>query len=332
MTIAGARGRQALPVLAVMLMLVAGGAFAQQPVPYPNRVIRMIIPFAPGGASDFVGRIVGASLGPLLGQQIVADNRGGASGNIGMEAAAKAAPDGYTIFQGNVGTLAINPGIFPALSIKPLRDFIPVSQVVDVPDILVVHPSVPVKSVKELIAFARARPGQVPFASPGAGTAGRLEVEYLAQQAGLNLIHVPYKGRAGPAVVGLLGGETALTSTTISSVIAFVKAGRLRPLGIVFSRRLPALPDTPTMQEQGFNLTAGSWQGVLVPARTPKESVDKLYAAVMKTMEQPEVRKRLADGAVEIVTSASPAEFGKLIARETQRWEKVIKEANIVAD
>jgi tripartite-type tricarboxylate transporter receptor subunit TctC len=241
-------------LLAFVTIFIAGAAPAQSSAPYPNRPIRMIIPFAPGGASDFVGRIVGASLGPLLGQQIVADNRGGASGNIGMEAAARAAPDGYTIYQGNVGTLAINPGIFPALAIKPLRDFIPVTQVVDVPDILVVHPSVPVKSVKELIAFAKARPGQVPFASPGAGTAGRLEVEYLAQQ------------------------------------------------------------------------------GVLVPAGTSKEIVDRLYAALMKAMEQPDLKKRLADGAVEIVTSASPAEFGKLIAQETQRWEKVIKEANVVAD
>lgn len=319
-------------LLAFVTIFIAGAAPAQSSAPYPSRPIRMIIPFAPGGASDFVGRIVGASLGPLLGQQIVADNRGGASGNIGMEAAARAAPDGYTIYQGNVGTLAINPGIFPALAIKPLRDFIPVTQVVDVPDILVVHPSVPVKSVKELIAFAKARPGQVPFASPGAGTAGRLEVEYLAQQAGLSLIHVPYKGGAGPAVIGLLGGETALTSTTVSSVITFIKAGRLRPLGVVFSKRLSALPDTPTMQEQGFALTAGSWQGVLVPAGTSKEIVDRLYAALMKAMEQPDLKKRLADGAVEIVTSASPAEFGKLIAQETQRWEKVIKEANVVAD
>jgi tripartite-type tricarboxylate transporter receptor subunit TctC len=319
-------------ILALVTVFIAGAAAAQSPAPYPGKAIRMIIPFAPGGASDFVGRIVGASLGPLLGQQIVADNRGGASGNIGMEAAAKSVPDGYTIFQGNVGTLAINSGIFPALAIKPLRDFIPVTQVVDVPDVLVVHPSVPVKSVKELIAFAKARPGQVPFASPGAGTAGRLEVEYLAQQAGLNLIHVPYKGGAGPSVIGLLGGETALTSTTVSSVITFIRAGRLRPLGIVFSRRLPALPDTPTMQEQGFALTAGSWQGVLVPAGTPKDIVDRLYATVIKAMEQPELKKRLADGAVEIVTSTSSAEFARFIAQETQRWEKVIKEGNVVAD
>jgi len=319
-------------LLALVTISIAGPALAQSSASYPSKPLRMIIPFAPGGASDFVGRILGAALGPLLGQQIVADNRGGASGNIGMEAAARAAPDGYTIYQGNVGTLAINPSIFPALSIRPLRDFIPISQVVDVPDILVVHPSLPVKSVKELIALAKARPGQIPFASPGAGTAGRLEVEYLAQQAGLNLIHVPYKGGAGPAVIGLLGGETALTSTTVSSVITFVKAGRLRPLGIVFSKRLSALPDTPTMQEQGFALTAGSWQGVLVPAGTPKEIVDRLYATLMKAMEQPDLKKRLADAAVEIVTSSSPADFGKFIAQETQRWEKVIKEANVVAD
>jgi tripartite-type tricarboxylate transporter receptor subunit TctC len=315
-----------------VLLVLTAFSFAAAAQPYPSKVIRMIIPFAPGGASDFAGRIVGASLGPILGQQIIADNRGGASGNIGMEAAAKSPPDGYTIYQGNVGTLAINPCIFPALPVKPLRDFIPITQVVDVPDVFIVHPSVPVKSIKQLIAYAKARPGQIPFASPGAGTAGRLEIEYFALQAKVDLIHVPYKGGAGPATVGLMGGETALGSMTVSSVITFIKQGRLRPLGVVFSRRIPALPDTPTMQEQGFELTAGSWQGVLVPAKTPKDIVDKLYAALIKTMDQPEVKKRFADGGVEIVTSAAQGDFAKLIERETARWDKVIKEANIVAD
>jgi tripartite-type tricarboxylate transporter receptor subunit TctC len=298
---------------------------------YPTKPIRMIIPFAPGGASDFVGRIIAQPLGLLLGQQVIADNRPGASGNIGLEAAARAPGDGYTIFQGNIGTLAVNPGIYPTLQVKPTRDFAPIAQVVDVADVLVTHPSLPVKNVKELVAFAKARKGQLNFASPGSGSFNRLEMEYFIRAVGIDMVHVPYKGGAGPAVTAMVSGETVVMFTTVSSAVSFVKANRLRALGVTTPKRISALPDTATMKDQGIDMTSGSWQGVLLPAKAPKEIVDRLHAALMKVMAQPEVKKRLEDGGAQVVTSG-PDEFGRLIAAETDRWTKVIKDAGVTAE
>lgn len=325
------RARRALAAAGLAASFcISGNVLAQ--ATYPAKPIRMIIPFAPGGASDFVGRIIATPLSQVLGQQIIADNRPGASGNLGLEAAARSAADGYTILQGNIGTLAVNPSIYPTLTVRPLRDFAPVGQVVDVSDILIVHPSLPAKTVKELVAFAKKRPGEINFASPGAGSFNRLEMEYFMRAVGINMVHVPYKGGAGPAVTALVSGETIVMFTTVSSAVSFVKAGRLRPLGIVAPRRIAALPETPTMKEQGIDMTTGSWQGVLVPAKTPREIVDRLHAAVSKVMALPEVQKRLEDGGAQVVTSASPEEFGRLIAAETDRWAKVVKAAGVVGE
>lgn len=315
-----------------MLVALAPCAVAQTAATYPTKPIRMIIPFAPGGASDFVGRIIAQPLGQLLGQQIIADNRPGASGNIGLEAAARAAPDGYTIFQGNIGTLAVNPGIFPTLAVKPTRDFAPITQVVDVADVLVTHPSLPAKNVKELVALAKGRRGQLNFASPGSGSFNRLEMEYFMRAVGIDMVHVPYKGGAGPAVTAMVSGETVVMFTTVSSAVSFVKAGRLRALGVTTPKRISALPETATMKDQGIDMTSGSWQGVLVPAKTPKDLIDKLYASIIKVMAQPDVKKRLEDGGAQVVTSATPEEFGHLVAKETERWTKVIKEAGVTAE
>jgi tripartite-type tricarboxylate transporter receptor subunit TctC len=318
--------------LVAALGLAHTTAHAQSSTNYPSKPIRMIIPFAPGGASDFVGRIIAQPLGQLLGQQVIADNRPGASGNIGLEAAARAAPDGYTLFQGNIGTLAVNPGIYPTLSVKPTRDFTPVTQVVDVADVLVTHPSLPAKNVKELVTFAKAHKGQLNFASPGSGSFNRLEMEYFIRAVGIDMVHVPYKGGAGPAVTAMVSGETVVMFTTVSSAVSFVKANRLRALGVTTPKRISALPDTATMKDQGIDMTSGSWQGVMLPAKTPKEIVDKLYAGLIKVMAQPEVKKRLEDGGAQIVTSAHPEDFGRLIAQETDRWTKVIKEAGVTAE
>ncbi|MDB5866749.1 MAG: hypothetical protein JWO70_4555, partial [Betaproteobacteria bacterium] len=304
--------------LVAALGLAHATAHAQSATNYPTKPIRMIIPFAPGGASDFVGRMVAQPLGQLLGQQIIADNRPGASGNIGLEAAARAPADGYTIFQGNIGTLAVNPGIYPTLGVKPTRDFTPVTQVVDVADVLVTHPSLPVKDVKELVTFAKARKGQLNFASPGSGSFNRLETEYFMRAVGIDMVHVPYKGGAGPAVTAMVSGETVVMFTTVSSAVSFVKANRLRALGVTTPARISALPDTATMKDQGIDMTSGSWQGVMLPAKTPKEIVDRLYAALIKVMAQPEVKKRLEDGGAQVVTSAHPEDFGRLVAQETE--------------
>ncbi|HKU48226.1 MAG TPA: tripartite tricarboxylate transporter substrate-binding protein, partial [Burkholderiales bacterium] len=276
-----------------ILALVPALAWGQ----YPNKAIRMIVPFAPGGASDFVGRILQPRMTELLGQQIVVENRAGASGNIGMDAAAKAAPDGYTLYLGNVGTVALNPAVFTkTLQVVPTKDFIAITQVVDVPGVLVVHPDLQAKTIKEIIAIAKAYPGKLNYGSPGAGSQNRLETEVFRKIAGgLDMVHVPYKGGAGPAVAGLVGGETHLMFVTASSAMNHVKNGRLRLIAVTSSKRLAAFPDTPTFAESGFpELTSGSWQGIFVPAGTPRPIVDRLYAVIIETMKTPEVQQRLA--------------------------------------
>ena len=300
---------------------------------YPNKPIRMIVPFAPGGASDFVGRILQPRLTELLGQQIVVDNRAGASGNIGMDAAAKSAPDGYTLYLGNVGTVALNPAVFPKLTVTPTKDFVAITQVVDVPGVLVVNPELQAKTVKEIVAIAKAYPGKLNYASPGAGSQNRLEMEVFRKVAGnLDMVHVPYKGGAGPAVTGLVGGETHLMFVTASSAMNHVKSGRIRLIAVTSAKRLEAFPDAPTMTESGYpELTSGSWQGIFVPTGTPKEVVDKLYGAIMETMKTAEVRQRLSNGGVEVVTSA-PGEFAQFVAKETERWGKAVKEAGATAE
>jgi tripartite-type tricarboxylate transporter receptor subunit TctC len=300
---------------------------------YPNKPLRMIVPFAPGGASDFVGRIMQPRLAELLGQQVIVENRAGASGNIGLDAAARAPADGYTFFLGNIGTVAINPAVFAStLAVVPTRDFIAVTQVVDVPSALVAHPSLPANNVKELVAYAKANPGKLNYGSPGSGSQNRLEMEVLRKLESLDMVHIPYKGGAGPAATGLIAGETHLMFVTVSSAIGHVRGGRLKLLGVSSAKRLGAAPDAPTLAESGYpDLTGGSWQGVFVPAGTPKEVVDRLLPAVLQTMQTQDVVSRLNNGGVEVVTS-SPAAFAEFVAAETRKWARVVKESNATPD
>jgi tripartite-type tricarboxylate transporter receptor subunit TctC len=300
---------------------------------YPARPIRMIVPFAPGGASDFVGRIIQPKMSEELGQQVVIDNRTGAAGNIGVEVAARANPDGYTILLGNVGTMAINPGLYVKFAIKPVNDLIAITQVVDVPGSLVVHPSLPVNNVKELVAYAKVRQGQLNFGSPGTGSANQLEMEFFMRATGIRMTHVPYKGGAGPAAIALLGNEVQLMFVTLSSSISFIKQGRMRALGIVAPKRVVAVADVPTMAEAGFpSMTVGSWQGVFVPKGAPRDIVKKLHTVVVKVMEDANVKKRLGDGGVDAVISGSPEAFGSFVKAENERWAKVIKDAGVVPE
>jgi len=300
---------------------------------YPAKPVHMIIPFAPGGASDFVGRIMQPKLAELLGQPIIVENKPGAAGSIGAEVAAKSAPDGYTIFLGNVGSVSINPGVYPKLGINPVKDFIAVTQVVDVPSILIVHPSLPVNNVKELVAYAKANQGKLNFASPGSGSLDRLEMELFRKLNGLDMVHVPYKGGAGPATAGLMGGETNLMFATAASAMPGVKSGRLKPLAVTSAKRIDTLPDVPTVAEAGYpDLKAGSWQGLFVPSGTPREVVERLFAVGTQVVKAPEVIARLKNGGAEAVTSASPAEFQKFVAAETERWAKIAKEAGATPD
>lgn len=311
-------------------LLPAAVCFGQD---YPARPVKMIIPFAPGGASDFVGRIVQPKMSELLGQQVVIENRGGAAGNIGMEAAAKAEPDGYTIFLGNIGTIAINAAVFRSLTIKPTSDFIAVTQVVDVPGVLIANTSFAPNSVKELVAYAKANPGKLNYASPGSGSQNRLEMELLRRAAGLDMVHIPYKGGAGPAVTALIAGETQLMFTTAPSALGFIKGGRLKALAVTSAKRIAALPDVPTMVESGFpRSVSGSWQGIFVPKGTPQRAVDKLFGVTQQVMKTPDVVQRLANGGVEVVLSASPAAFADFVASESDRWGKVAHEVGATVD
>jgi tripartite-type tricarboxylate transporter receptor subunit TctC len=313
------------------LLLFATLAFGQ--ANYPNRPVKMIVPFAPGGASDFVARIISPKLGELLGQTIVIENRPGASGNIGMEAAAKAPADGYTIYLGNIGTIAINPAVFPNLSINPQKDFIAVTLVAGVPSILIANPNVPANTVAELVALAKSKPGELNFASPGSSTLNRLEMERFMKFADVKIVHIPYKGGAGPAVTGMLGGETQVMFVTLSSAISFIQAGKLKPLGISTTKRIDALPQVPTMVEAGFSdMVSSSWQGVFVPAGTPRPIVEKIHAALLATMESPEVKQRFAGGGVDVLTSKTPEDFAAFVAAETARWGKVAKESGATVD
>jgi tripartite-type tricarboxylate transporter receptor subunit TctC len=317
-----------LRYLICLLLVAPAAAFGQ----YPTKPIRMIIPFAPGGASDFVGRIMQPKMAELLGQPVVVENRAGAAGNIGMEAAAKSAPDGYTVFLGNVGSISINPAVMPVQS-NPLKDLVAITQVVDVPSVLVVHPTLPVSNIKELIAYAKANPGKLNYGSPGSGSLDRLAMEILRRLGGLDMVHVPYKGGAGPAVAGLMGGETNLMFATAASAMPGIKSGRLKLLAVTSEKRMEQVPSAPTVKEEGYaDLSASSWQGLFVPTGTPKDAIDKLYAAAVKTMAMPEVVSRLANGGAEAVTSPNQTVFGEYVAAETQRWARIAKDANATAD
>ena len=323
-------GLQHFALAAACALGLAGGiASAAQRDDYPTRPVRMIVPFAPGGASDTVGRILQPALAEALRQQVVVDNRGGASGMIGVEVATRATADGHTFLLGNVGTMGINPNYYTKASVKPQNELIGVTQVVDVPGAVVVHPTVPVKSVKDLVAYLKANPGKLNYGSPAPSSANRLEMEMFLHATGTKAVQINYKGGAGPAVVGLLGNEVQMMFVTYSSVVGHVKGNRIRMLGVVTPQRIPQTADVPTMREQGFDMVVGSWQGVYVPKGTPSSVVNTLFKATHEAMKNAEVVKRLSDNGISIITSASPAEFRKFWDAEIARFAKVIKEANI---
>jgi tripartite-type tricarboxylate transporter receptor subunit TctC len=302
---------------------------------YPERPIRLIVPFAPGGATDLAARILQPPFSEAIGQPIVVENRAGAAGNIGMEAAARAAPDGYTLYLGNVGTLAVNPTVFArTLRLRPTEDFAAISLVSETPDALVAHPAAPFASVPELLAYARAHPGRVNFGSPGAGSLNRLEMELLRELAGgLDMVHVPYPGGAGPAVTAVMAGDVHCLFVTLSSAVGQVQAGRLRALAVTTAGRVAALPEVPTMVESGYAaFVASSWQGLLAPAGTPEPIIRRWHAVTEAVLRLPEVRRRFALAATEAVASAAPEAFAAFIASEGQRWGALARRAGATAE
>jgi tripartite-type tricarboxylate transporter receptor subunit TctC len=323
--------RALIPFLFAASLLPVSQAHAAQATKddYPSRPVRMIVPFAPGGASDTVGRIIQPAMADLLKQQVVVDNRGGAAGNIGVEVAVRASPDGYNFLLGNIGTMAINPNYYVKFPYRPLKDLIPVTQVVDVPGCVVVHPSVPAKNVKELIAHLKANPGKLNYGAPAPSSANNLETIQFLNATGTNAVQIAYKGGAGPAMIGLLGNEVQMMFVTFSSAVNFAKQGRVKMLGVISAERNPAYPEISTMREQGLNMVVGSWQGVFVPKGTPQPVVNKLFKVSHEMMKDPAVVKRLGDQGIMIVTSKSSADFVNFVKAETERFGKVIKDNKI---
>jgi tripartite-type tricarboxylate transporter receptor subunit TctC len=297
---------------------------------YPNRPIRFILPFATGGGTDIAARLFGQKLGEAVGQQVVIDNRAGAGGIIGTELAARAAPDGYTLMMGGVNHSVI-PSLHKKLPYDAVRDFAPVSMLIEYPHLLLVHPTMPAKSVKELIALVKARPGHFNYASGGAGSVAHITAELFKSLAGVNLVHVNYKG-TGPALIGFLAGEASVAFYSVSATAQHVKAGRLRALGVTGPKRSPSLPDLPTIAEAGVpGYAATNWAGVLAPAATPRPIVTRLHAELVRILHQPDVKQRLAALDFEAVGN-TPEEFGAFIRKEVVKWAAVVKGSGMNVD
>ncbi len=310
-----------------LLVAAAPGVFAQ---PYPVKPVRMIAASSPGSAVDIVARIVAQKLGEQIGQQVIIDNRAGAGGNLGAELAAKAPPDGYTLFMGTPAH-AINTGLYRKLNYDLVRDFAPISQVTSGQYVIVVHPSLPVKSVKELIALARAKPGQLNYASAGSGNATHLAGELFNSAARVKLVHVPYKG-SGPAVIDLVGGQVQVMFANLVAALPQVKTARLRALAVTGEKRAAAAPELPTVIEAGVpGYVVISWFGVLAPAAMPRELVMRLNADLARTMAAPDVRDRLAGEGAE-PTVGTPEQFAAFIKADIAQWTKVIKNAGIAPE
>ena len=312
---------------AVSILLVAQTLAAQ---PYPTRPIRLVIPYPPGGPTDFVGRTVGQKLSQALGQQVVVDNRPGAGTIIGSELVARAAPDGYTLLFGTGGGTFLAPLILPKVPYDPHRDFAPVSMLVQSPQVLVVHPSVAANSVGELVALAKAKPGALNFASVGTGTSPHLGGELFQSLAGIKLVHVPYKGTA-PAVTDLISGQVHILFTSMPTVLAHVRGGRLRLLGTGGTKRSAVIPDTPLIADTlpGFELV--TWYAIFAPARTPDAIIRRLNAEIVKALADPESHDRLAAQGLE-PTPMTPEELKRYTRQDTSRWERLIKAAGIGGD
>jgi tripartite-type tricarboxylate transporter receptor subunit TctC len=311
--------------LAAAALALVSTSFAQT---YPTRPVRMMVPFPAGGGSDTMGRIVGAKLSERLGQQIVVENRPGAAGSIGADIAARAPADGYSILLGSTSELVQYPNVNPKIPYDPLRDFAPVSLVGTIPMVLVVHPSLPVKNVKDLVALAKSRPGEINFGSAGQGATTHLAVELFIQLTGARMTHVPYKG-SPQAVADLVAGNVQLGIPTMPAALPFIKAGRVKVLGVTTGKRASNLPDVPTLNEacvKGYE--AALWTGILAPAGTPAPIINRLNAEIAKVLELKDVQEALARQGAEAQPS-SPAEFAAFLKSDYAKWARVVKEGGI---
>ena len=310
------------------MLLLAGAAHAQNPAGgYPDRAVRIIVPFAPAGPTDVTARLIAQKLTQTLGKQFIIENQPGAGGNLGMGNAAKATPDGYTILFVS-SSYVVNPSLYAKVPYDPYKDFLPITVAADAPNVLVVHPSIPAKNVKELIDLIKNSPGKYNFASAGTGTTPHLSGELFKLSAGLDLVHVPFNG-AGPAMQSAVAGHTPIAFTSLPPAVPLIKGGQLRPLAVAAKTRAAVLPDVRTMEEAGLKgQEADTLQGVLVPAGTPKPIPDLLYREVMNILKMPDIRQRLDELGLDVVGN-SPDQFAEQIKVEVAKWGKVIKEANI---
>lgn len=295
---------------------------------YPTQNVTLIVPFTPGGSTDILARLLGQRLEAALKYPVIVESRPGAGGSIGMGSVARAAPDGHTLVMGHIGTLAVNPALYPKLSYDPMRSFEPVSGIANVHNMLVVHPDVPARTLEELIAYARQNPGKLNYASGGIGSAAHIAMVALADRAGITMTHVPYRGTA-PAVTDLLGGRVQLTFTGAPNLLQHVEAGKMRALAVSGSSRLKGAPTVPTVAESGFpGFEASQWYGILVPAGTPKAVVDRLNTEIRTAMADPAIAERLNLEGAEVWTN-TPAEFRDHISKEIVRWGDLVKRAEI---
>jgi tripartite-type tricarboxylate transporter receptor subunit TctC len=317
----------------VLYAIAAAAALATLPcasaaeLSYPNKPIRLIVASSPGGPNDLVARMIAAPWGELLGRPIVIDNRAGAAGTIGTELVARAAPDGYTLLVGFPGPLIIAPLLNESTAYDTLKDFAPVSLAVAAPFVLLVHPAGPAKSVKELIALARSRPGKMNYASGGTGIGSHLAMELLNHVTGTQMVHVPYKG-AGPALTALMSAEVDAFFVALGTALPHIKTEKVRALALGGEKRSPLVPNLPTISESGYRFNSSSWYGILAPRASPRSIVTRLHASVVQIVEAPQMKARLTDMAFEVIGS-TPEEFGKLIREETATWSKVISAAGL---
>jgi tripartite-type tricarboxylate transporter receptor subunit TctC len=317
-----------MKALLVACALLGGSAQAQDV--YPSKPLRLILPFPPGGGTDILGRLLAERLAANLGQPVVTENRGGAGGNVGAEAAARAAPDGYSLVL-VAPSLAISPTLYSKLNYDPVKDFAPIALVASVPNVMITHPSVPANNLQEFIALARSKPGGMNFGSGGSGTSNHLAGELLNLTAGIKLVHVPYKG-VNLAMNGVLAGEVHLAFIGIPVPAPHIKAGRLRALAVLARERSPILPDVPTAEEAGLgNFDVTTWYGILAPAGTPRPIINRLNAELVKIMRNPEVKERLALMATDPLTS-TPEELGAYLQAEIAKWGDVVRKAGLRAD
>jgi tripartite-type tricarboxylate transporter receptor subunit TctC len=309
------------------VLLIGAMASPLHAQPYPTKPIRFVLPFPPAGPTDFLGRIIGDKLRERLGQPVVPENRPGAGGNVGLEATAKARPDGYTITIGSL-ILATAPSLYKKLGYDPIKDLAPISLVSEYPNLLVVNPALPVNSLKDLIEYARANPGKLNYASSGVGTGLQLAMELLKTLTKIDIVHVPYKGGGGPAMTSVMSGETQMMVIGPQASMAQIQAGRVKALAIFTDARVPSLPNVPTAREVGIDLVFTSWHGVLTTGGTPRDIVNKLNQEWVKISGMPDVQEKMRTMGFE-ARSSTPEEFSEFIKAETARLAKVIKEANV---